>query len=78
MREQLISDATFAPASIPPHPASTIVLHILLRIILFMSFPGEEVTFTRKVSGVASYPISAFSHSVSFALTDIGKLPPII
>jgi len=36
------------------------------------------VTFTRKVSGVASYPISPFSHSVSFALRDIGKLPNII
>ena len=35
-------------------------------------------TFTRKVSGVASYPISPFSHSVSFALRDIGKLPNII
>ena len=36
------------------------------------------VTYTRKVSGVASYPISPFSHSVSFALRDIGKLPNII
>ena len=35
-------------------------------------------TLTRKVGGVVSYPISPFSHSVSFALRDIGKLPNII